>query len=163
MGSPRSKPGRSRLVADPFDPKIETVEKAVELSIPGVASPGGAGYDFLRQSIANRLAWTTNGLGAHPGLHHWASGPGAAGADRISGRGKSHPEGPVERATEALGRRASHARRDGASIGPQGSRRGGQCGPTRHHPGLVPQARGPQIRWLEGPSKPRQASDQERA
>ena len=29
--------------------------------------------------------------------------------------------------------------------------------------GLVPQARGPQIRWLEGPSKPRQASDQERA
>src|SRR5262249_45819677 len=66
MGSPRSKPGRSRLVADPFDPKIETVEKAVELSIPGVASPGGAGYDFLRQSIANRLAWRTNGLGAHP-------------------------------------------------------------------------------------------------
>src|SRR5262249_19461217 len=51
----------------------------------------------------------------------------------------------------------------GSSIGPQGSRRGGQCGPTRHHPGLVPQARGPQIRWLEGPSKPRQASDQERA
>jgi predicted FMN-binding regulatory protein PaiB len=44
-------------------------------------------------------------LGAHPGLRHWASGPGAAGADRISGRGKSHPEGPVERAAEALGRR----------------------------------------------------------
>ena len=35
-------------------------------------------------------------MGAHPGLRHWASGPGAAGADRISGRGKSHPEGPVE-------------------------------------------------------------------
>src|SRR5438132_6137331 len=65
--------------------------KGGELSIPGVASPGGAGYDFLRQSIANRLARRTNGLGAHPGLRHWASGPGAAGADRISGRGKSHP------------------------------------------------------------------------
>src|SRR5712675_1804929 len=33
--------------------------KGGELSIPGVASPGGAGYDFLRQSIANRLAWRT--------------------------------------------------------------------------------------------------------
>jgi hypothetical protein len=64
------------------------------LSIPGVASPGGAGYDFLRQSIANRIAWRTNGLSAHPGLRHWASGSGTAGADRISGRGKSHPEGP---------------------------------------------------------------------
>jgi hypothetical protein len=27
---------------------------------------------------------------------------------------------------------------------------------------LSPQAGGPQIRWLEGPSKPRQASDQGR-
>ena len=26
-------------------------------------------------------------MGAHPGLRHWARGPGAAGADRISGRG----------------------------------------------------------------------------
>jgi hypothetical protein len=34
--------------------------------------------------------------------------------------------------------------------------------PAGDHPGLVPQARGPQIRWLEGPSKPRQASDQGR-
>src|SRR5260370_39275654 len=41
--------------------------------------------------MANRLARRTNGLGAHPGLRHWASGRGAAGADRISGRGKSHP------------------------------------------------------------------------
>ena len=88
MGSPRSKPGRSRLVADPFDPKIETIEKGGELSIPGVASPGGAGYDFLRQSIANRLAWRTNGLGAHPGLRHWASGSGPAGAERnLQGKG----------------------------------------------------------------------------
>jgi predicted helicase len=29
----------------------------------------------------------------------------------------------------------------------------GQCGPTGHHPGLVPQAGCPQIRWLEGPSR----------
>ena len=42
------------------------------------------------------------------------------------------------------------------------SRRGGQCGPAGHHPGLVPQAGRPQIRWLEGPSQPRQASDQAR-
>ena len=34
--------------------------------------------------------------------------------------------------------------------------------PAGHHLGLVPQARGPQIRWREGPSKPRQASDQGR-
>ena len=31
MGSPRSKPGRPRLVADPFVPKIETVEKSVSV------------------------------------------------------------------------------------------------------------------------------------
>ena len=36
------------------------------------------------------------------------------------------------------------------------------CRPAGHHPGLVPQAGGPQIRWLEGPSKPGQASDQAR-
>src|SRR5256886_10390005 len=63
-----------------------------ELSIPGVASLGGAGYDFLRQSIANRLAWRTNGLGAHSGLRHGDGGPRAARAHRISGRRKSHPE-----------------------------------------------------------------------
>jgi hypothetical protein len=51
-----------------------------ELSIPGVASLGGAGYDFLRQSIANRLARRTNGLGAHSGLRHGGGGPRAAGA-----------------------------------------------------------------------------------
>ena len=56
----------------------------------------------------------------------------------------------------------SDAERDRSSIGPQGSRRGSQCGPAGHHPGLVPQARRPHIRWLEGPSKPRQASDQGR-
>src|SRR5262249_40224932 len=95
----------------------------------------------------------------HSGLRHGDGGPGAAGAERISGRRKSDREGPVERAAEALGCRASHARRDRSSIGPPGSRRGGQCGPAGDHPGLVPPAPGPQIRWLEGPSRPRQASD----
>lgn len=36
-------------------------QKRHELSIPGVASTGADGYDFLRQSIADRLAlawWT---------------------------------------------------------------------------------------------------------
>jgi hypothetical protein len=39
----------------PYGQKIETVDKDGELSIPGVASPGGAGYVFLGQSIANPL------------------------------------------------------------------------------------------------------------
>jgi hypothetical protein len=42
------------------------------------------------------------GLGVHPGLRHRDGGLGAAGAERISGRRKSHPEGPVERAWRAL-------------------------------------------------------------
>jgi hypothetical protein len=36
----------------------------------------------------------------------------------------------------------------------------GQCSPAGHHLGLVPQAGGGQIRWLEGPSQPWPASDQ---
>jgi len=36
-------------------------------------------------------------LGAHPGLRHGDGGQGAVGAERISGRRKSDPEGPVER------------------------------------------------------------------
>src|SRR5262249_16643677 len=34
-----------------------------------------------------------NGLGAHSGLRHGDGGPGAAGAERVSGRRKSDPEG----------------------------------------------------------------------
>src|SRR2546422_6394426 len=34
--------------------------------------------------------------------------------------------------------------------------------PAEHHPGLVPQAGRPQIRWLAAPSKPWPASDQPR-
>jgi hypothetical protein len=37
-------------------------------------------------------------LGAHSGLCHGDGGQGAVGAERISGRRKSDPEGPVERA-----------------------------------------------------------------
>jgi len=36
--------------------------------------------------MANQLRRRTNGLGAHSGLRHGDGGPGAAGADRISGR-----------------------------------------------------------------------------
>src|SRR5260221_6382117 len=53
MGLPRSKPGKSRLVTDPFDfliPYGQRIETAT----------GGVGYDFLRQSIANPLAWWTS-------------------------------------------------------------------------------------------------------
>jgi hypothetical protein len=50
-------------------------QKRRELSLPGVASMGGADYDFFEESIANRLARWTNGLGAHPGLHHGDGGP----------------------------------------------------------------------------------------
>jgi hypothetical protein len=35
-----------------YGQRIETAEKDGELSIPGVASPGDTGYDFLGQSIA---------------------------------------------------------------------------------------------------------------
>jgi len=41
-------------------------------------------------------------LGAHPGLRHRDGGPRTAGAKRISGRRKLHPEDPVEWPTEAL-------------------------------------------------------------
>src|SRR5262245_49721588 len=80
-------------------------KKDTELSVPSVALPGGAGYDFLGQSIANRLRRRTNELCAHPGLRYGNGGPGVVGADRISGRGKSHPEGPVKGTAEAVGRR----------------------------------------------------------
>src|ERR1700730_18507892 len=83
---------------------------------------------FLGQSIANRLAWRTNGLGALAAVRNGDGGPGAAGAERISCRRKSNSKGPVERAAEALGRRASHAGRDRPSTGPQDSQRCGQCG-----------------------------------
>src|SRR5262245_13744637 len=43
---------------------------------------------------------------------------------------------------------------DRPSIGPQGTRRGGDCSPAGHYPGLAPPAGSPQIRWLEGASKP---------
>ena len=50
----------------------------------------------------------------------------------------------------------------GRRVGPQSSRRGGECGSARHHPGLVPQAGRPQIRWLQGPSQPGPASNRGR-
>ena len=39
---------------------------------------------------------------------------------------------------------------------------GRNCSEAGYHPGLVPQACRPQIRWLEGSSRPGQTSDQAR-
>src|SRR5262249_40806164 len=57
-------------------------------------------------------------------LRHGDGGPRAAGAQRISGRRKPHPDGQAEWTPQALGHRASHTRRDWPSPRPQGSRRG---------------------------------------
>jgi hypothetical protein len=64
----------------PYGQKIETVEKRGVVSA-GVALPGGLGYVFWGGPIANRLAWRTDELGAHPGLRHGDGGPGAAGSE----------------------------------------------------------------------------------
>ena len=99
---------RSMEATIPFGQKMKTVEKTV--SFHSRRGLGGSRWvGFFGKSIANRLAWRTNGLGARPGLRHGDGGPGAAGADRISGRRKSDLEGPIEGAAEAVGRRASHA------------------------------------------------------
>jgi arginine/lysine/ornithine decarboxylase len=90
----------------PYGQKIEPVEKRGIVSA-GVALPGGLGYVFWGRPIADRLAWRTNELGAHPGLRHGDGGPGAAAAEQISSCRKPYPEGQVEGAGEVLGRRAS--------------------------------------------------------
>src|SRR4029450_7002132 len=51
-------------------------------------------YDARGGSVGKGEA---DGLGAHPGLRHGDGGPGTAGAERISGRRKSDPQGAVER------------------------------------------------------------------
>jgi uncharacterized protein len=40
---------------------------------------GSPQWQILGQPIANRLAWRTNGLGAHPGVRYGHCGPIAAG------------------------------------------------------------------------------------
>src|SRR5262249_60798559 len=63
----------------PYGQKIQAVEKTVSChSRRSLAERRW--LRFLGQSIANRPAWRTNGLGAHPGLRHGDDGPGAAGA-----------------------------------------------------------------------------------
>src|SRR6516164_2152620 len=93
------------------------------------------------------------GLDAHPCLRYRDGGSRAAGAERISGRGKPHPEEPVEWAIEALGRRASHTRQDRPSPGPPSPCRGRDCRAARHHPCLVSQAYRRQVRWLKSLSR----------
>src|SRR5262245_65997164 len=102
-------------------------------------------------AMVGAVRGTVNELGSRPSLRHGDGGPRAAGAQRISGRRKPHPEGQAEWTPQALGRRASHTPRDWPSPRPQGSRRGRNGGAARHYPGLVPQACRPQVRWLEGP------------
>src|SRR6516164_7307450 len=87
------------------------------------------------------------GLDAHPCLRYRDGGSRAAGAERISGRGKPHPEEPVEWAIEALGRRASHAREDRSSPGPPSPCRGRNCREAGHHPCLVSRAYRRYLRW----------------
>jgi hypothetical protein len=68
----------------PFDARMVKklkLSKRGELSIPGIASPGGAGYDFLSKQSRIGWPWRTNGLGAYPGLRHGDDGPGTAGAE----------------------------------------------------------------------------------
>src|SRR5450755_869974 len=73
------------------------------------------------------------------------------------------PEGPVERVPKALRRRASEARRDWPSIGPQIPQRGSDYRPARHHLGMVPKADCSQIRWIAGTSNPGPATDRQRS
>jgi len=137
------------------------------LSTASMAAPQTVRYNFWAINDARAAAGSGKGavygLGAHPGLRHRGGGPRAAGAERISGHRKPHSEGAVERAAEALRRQASHAWRDRSSLGPQTPCRGRNCGEAGHHPGVVPQACRPQIRWLEGASRSGQTSDQARA
>src|ERR1700722_13866119 len=56
------------------------------------------------------------GLGAHPCLRYRDGGSRAAGAERTSGRGKPHPEEPVEWAIEALSRTPSEPCSGGSAI-----------------------------------------------
>src|SRR5215510_12537240 len=81
-------------------------------------------------AMVGAVRGTVNELGSRPGLRHGDGGPRAAGAERISGRREPHPEGQAEWTPQALGRRASHTRRDWPSPRPQGSHRGRNGGAT---------------------------------
>ena len=50
----------------------------------------------------------------------------------------------------------------GHRLGRQGSRRRRHHSPAGYHPGLVSQAYRPQVRWLEGASRPGQTTNQAR-
>src|SRR5262249_39192477 len=47
-------------------------------------------------AMVGAVRGTVNELGSRPGLRHGDGGPRAAGAQRISGRRKPHPEGQAE-------------------------------------------------------------------
>ena len=97
-------PVGSRVLPSPYGQKIETVDKDGELSIPGVASPGGRWLRFFFGAINRESAGVEDEwIGRVSWPSHGDGGPGAAGAERIPGRRKSDPEGPVEGAAGALG------------------------------------------------------------
>jgi hypothetical protein len=98
-----------------YGQRIETVEKTVSCRFRR-SLPGAAGYDFWAsncESAGVEDEWI--------GRAFWPSSRGrwtkSCWRGSNTGRRKSHPEGPVEGADEALGRRASQARRDRSSIG----------------------------------------------
>src|SRR6516164_8565529 len=86
-------------------------------SLP-ICRPSGIflGDQWRRQGRSRR--GDRYGLDAHPCQRYRDGGSRAAGAERISGRGKPHLEEPVEWAIEALRHRASHAWKDRSSPGP---------------------------------------------
>src|SRR5215831_11678841 len=116
-------PAASRERHAPKGQKTETGDKTVGYPRPVWRLRRRSGTIFWAIDDARAAAGSGKGavygLGAHPGLRHRGGGPRAAGAERISGHRKPHSEGAVERAAEALRRRASHAWRDRSSLGPQ--------------------------------------------
>src|SRR5262249_19892824 len=131
-----------------------------ELPIPGVASPGGAGYVF----------WVINREAAGGGQMDWARiltfVTGVVDQELLARNEYLATENRILKAQLKGRLKLSDVER--ATLGEVGHRLGRKvlsevANVARPDTILVvPQAGGAQIRWLEGPSKPRQASDQGR-
>src|SRR5438309_831159 len=87
-----------RCESIPYGQKIETVGNLGSYPIPAYPRRASSATFFwaIKGRFADRRArgGGTHGFCAHAGLRHGDGGPGAAGAERISGRRKSYPEGP---------------------------------------------------------------------
>ena len=91
----------------------------------------------------------------------WLGQPPAAGCDRLPARGEPcAPSRASGQASQALGRRAAQARRQGPGFGPRGA--GPDCVGchTRYASALVPLPHRSQVRWQREP-EPRPTSDGE--